>query len=380
MRIYNQHKLRWAKRLERTIRPLMSNRSAPTPNGGEPRTILVGEFFLLGDLIMALPTLRAIRSRFASSKLTLLGSAYARDLLEREGLFDEIVEFRCPWAYYDHSPQNLLRTARAVIYLRRRRFDLAVDLRGDFRNNLLLYLTGARRRVGFEIGGGGPFLTDVVPYDTSLTHQAEGNLQIARFLGAEVQDPAPRLTIRIEERQTAMETLRIAGRVGERLLIGIHPGASRLEKLWPVKRHKALIRFLLSHYSGQVVLFGSRKEVALVNQIASGIGPDVLSCVGPTVRGLAAVMHECDLVIGMDSGPIHLAAAVGTPTVGLFGPKPPWFASPYMSGASSIAVYKSSCDCIRNGYARCDNWITGYSACMCAITLDDVTQAISGVL
>ena len=117
--------------------------------------------------MMATSTLQAIRRGFENSKITLLAAPFAKDLKENIPWVDKLITFRCPWSpmFRDYSLQSFKDAWKTLTRLRTDKYDLAIDLRGDFRNILFMYLTGAKRRVGYDITGGGCLLTDVVPFE-----------------------------------------------------------------------------------------------------------------------------------------------------------------------------------------------------------------------
>lgn len=380
MRRYNAHKLKIAKKIDRILSLFVKMAQHNSNiNKLSSQRILICEYFLLGDLIMALPAFRAIRNKFPYSKLILLSSKYGGQLVGPENIFDEIITFKCPWAYYDHSLRNIFSLLGLIIRLRKYKFDLAVDLRGDLRNNLLMHLIGAKRRVGYDVAGGGPFLTDIVPYNASLRHQAEGNNEIAAFLGAKIENLSPSIELRDEEKTEARRRLKDIGVDHDALLIGIHPGASKKEKLWSVDKYVEVMRFLVDEHKAQILLFTTKKERPFALEIARHFSSGVHLLADLKLRDFAGVLKSCDLFLGLDSGPTHMAEAIGVPTIALYGPNSPEFAAPYKPKARFLSIYKDNFGCRPCEYGSCGK-IGQRPTCMEAISSQEVASMLKKAL
>ena len=146
----------------------------------QPASILAIEYWNLGDLAILVPFLRNLRQSFPRARISLLLKAELTAFLEDQGLVDEFIPVRVPWARHfnrlrKYNPFSLdwISLSRTILSLRKRRFDLAFSGRMDVRDNLMLWLSGARRRIGYSVGGGGSFLTDRVTPDLSRPHRAE---------------------------------------------------------------------------------------------------------------------------------------------------------------------------------------------------------------
>jgi ADP-heptose:LPS heptosyltransferase len=217
----------------------------------------------------------------------------------------------------------MLRLLRS---LRREGFDLAVELRGDLRNILFTYLTGAQRRVGFAITGGAYLLTDVVPHEGMIgDHQLEGNLDVVRHIGCDVTDNLPELATR---RPRVSPSLAVDGK----RRIAIHPCASKNEKLWPASHWARLIGQLARDPSLEIVLLRgpSQRDRDILDSIARQLhGCDLYVPATGSIEDFCEVLAAQHVLIGVDSFACHAAAALGTPFVALFGPSDPRFTRPY---------------------------------------------------
>jgi heptosyltransferase-2/heptosyltransferase-3 len=208
------------------------------------------------------------------------------------------------------------------------RFDTAVVLRYDhWWGAWLASAAGIPRRIGYSWPETAPFLTEPVPYEVGR-HEALQNARLLEALapGIEAGLGPSRYTVQEADARWAAQQLdRAAG-----LRVAIHPGAGAAVKQWPVEHWAAVATGLHTARGARMVLTGGPAERNLTEAIAARLPFDVLNLAGQTSIGqLAAVYRDCDLVLGSDSGPLHLAVATGTATVHLYGPVPaskfgPW--------------------------------------------------------
>ncbi|MFZ5829503.1 MAG: glycosyltransferase family 9 protein, partial [Planctomycetota bacterium] len=257
--------------------------------------------------------------------------------------------------------------------LRFARFDLAIDAQGLTKSAVVAWLSGARRRIGFGRPWGRELsrLLNNECVDTTRPHAVDRNLELLRPLG--IETPAVRFDVpeRPSDRVAAENWLRSCG--VDDGFVALAPGAGWPSKLWPVSRF-ATVAAHLAHECKLPVLtiWGSAREQAWAAEIASAAGK--LGRLGPrwTLAQLAAVVRRAKVFVGCDSGPLHLAAAVGTPCVGLYGPWPAEKHGPY--GLGHIAVQKKVCP----GSTRQRRLAS--SEYMDAISVADVCQACDEIL
>ncbi|MDP9200792.1 MAG: glycosyltransferase family 9 protein, partial [Gemmatimonadota bacterium] len=157
------------------------------PRNTNLKRILVIEPWNIGDVVLATPMLRALRKRYPGAEISLLAKPHARDLLYSSGLVDEIVVYDLPWTAqknkYPLAPSAMKGMRKLVHRLRERHFDVTLDSRMDIRSNLLAALTGAPHRIGYDIGGGGWLLTDVLPSERDDFHKIDDWLALLALLG-----------------------------------------------------------------------------------------------------------------------------------------------------------------------------------------------------
>ena len=308
-----------------------------------PRRILVVELWQLGDVVMVTPFLRALRGCFPAADITLLAKPHARELLEGSGLVDEVLVAELPWTRarrkYHPADYDWRVLGELVRTLRGRRFDVAFDARMDIRNNVLLALTRATHRVGFRYGGGDWLLTHAVPVGSNDEHRVDDWLRLLPAAGCDRPvDRRPLLKTTREEQVAARELLARHFGDGPEPIVALHPGGSYPGKRWPLDRFLALA----SELAGDGVRVVAFEE-------ASGYGLELREI--PSVvllrlrlRELMAVLEQCALLVCNDSGPMHIAAALGVRTVAIFERGEPMWFGPVGEGHVVIAGERAGVD------------------------------------
>lgn len=303
----------------RTVTSAMRLLSRRGSDAGEVRRILVIEFWNIGDVVLTIPFLAELRERYPEASVIFLGKPHAAELLEGSGLVDEVIAIDVPWTAsrgkYRPARYDFRAMHRLFASLKARRFDLAFESRMDPRAKFVLALTGARRRVAYNLGGCNWLVTDAVETGSLDRHRSEDWLGLLAPLGDRRNAPRPRLVVSDMEAAWAREWLRAHGIAGDDKIVAIHPGASSPSKRWPVERFAEVARWLQRERGALVVAIedpdGQGGELSRV--------PGVVS-IRPTLRQLMAILASVDVLVCNDSGPMHIAAAVGTPTVGIFHP------------------------------------------------------------
>lgn len=283
--------------------------------------VLVKEVNWLGDLIISLPALRAVRAAFESAKLAVLIKRELAGFFDGIAWIDEIMPYAKPSGVGGIAGQ--LRIAREI---RRRRFDLAILFPNSFQSALWATLGGVRRRAGYATNGRGFMLTDqATPSPDSLQrHQAHYWLGMLRdTLGIASLPNVEHHRLEIAERHllTMRAWLTEHRARPEAPLIAIAPiAAYGPAKEWPAVRYSALVDILYDRWGAECVLVGAPADRLQCQQIAASALCGALVAAGGTGIGeLIALLSLCDGFAGNDSGAMHLAAAVGIPAIGIFG-------------------------------------------------------------
>ncbi|GIH69943.1 glycosyltransferase family 9 protein [Sphaerimonospora thailandensis] len=274
------------------------------------RRIAVLRANALGDLLLALPALEALRRAYPVARITLLARSWHADLLTgRPGPVDEVIALP-PISGVSEAADGHRAPDDLFDELRGHRFDLAVQIHGGGR-----YSNPFVRRLGARVTAGlcspdAERLDRWVPY-VYYQHEVLRYLEVASLVGATTDAVEPRLAVTDADRA---ELARVLGepRPG---LVALHPGASDPRRRWPAERFAAVADRL----GRPVVITGTGKERDVVEEVAAATGTSSVQVVDMlSVGGLAALYERCALVISNDSGPRHLAAAVGTPTIGIY--------------------------------------------------------------
>jgi heptosyltransferase-2 len=306
------------------------------------RKILVVELWHIGDVVLSTVALRALRTGYPRARITLLAKPYAAELLAKSDLVDEIVVFDFPWTAsvrkYDPRRYDSHEMIGLVKRLRAEKFDLSLDCRMDLRSNVLTYAIGAKRRVGFDFGGGSRLLTDPIPASPDSNHKVEDWLVLLRAVVPHaVMDElernriAPGLAVSEEETQAARAFLRSHGILSGDAIVGIHPGASVGRRRWPSASFAEVADKLADLHGTRTLIFVD----------PHGVGADMPVKHSPviskgTLREFMARVSLCDLFICNDTGPMHIADALGARVVGVFTTGNPVWHRPYREGQQFV--------------------------------------------
>jgi lipopolysaccharide heptosyltransferase II len=322
-----------------------------------PRRVLVLRLERIGDLLMTHEALALLRHRLPSAGIDLVVASWNESLAHAMAVADRVDVLDPPWLARDRPGSTWTRLRSHARGWRRRGYDLAINLEPDIRSNLLLWWSGAARRVGYFTGGGGALLTDAAAYDPAR-HTRDNAM---RLIALAVPDQAdalpgrPRLHLSDAARERARDLL--APAVGA-VCVGIHASGGRLVKQWHPGRFAEVAAALGREYGATIVLTGSPGDVELVRAVEAGVPGSVRVlnlCGQGDVLDLAAVLERLAVFVTGDTGPMHLAAAVETPVVALFGPSIPARYAPLSAGSRVVRVNLpcSPCNRIRLPPDRC---------------------------
>lgn len=286
-----------------------------------PRRIALVRGLFLGDLLLAVPAWRALRRRFPQAELTLLGLPWAAALAARlPHLIDRFVTL-AGYPGLPELPYDAPATARFLEAQRAYGYDLALQMHGsgDSSNGLTAGL-GARQSLGYARPGDGR-LSRSLPYPDGA-HEARRWLDLVAALGAADDDPRPELRLGGDDHARAAALL--AELPGDGPLVALHSGAKDPRRHWPLARFAALGAALHQAYGARLLLTGTAAEAPRIAELRRLLGAPALDLAGQTDLGaFAALLARLDLLVTNDTGASHLAAAVATPSVVLFGPSRP---------------------------------------------------------
>lgn len=343
----------------------------------QPKNLLIIKPSSFGDIIHALPTLRALRVVFPYSRISWLVKSEWTELLKGHPDLSEVipVNFRfCDWC-------------EIITTVRERAFDCVVDLQGLFRSGLIAKLSGSPVRVGFARGREGSpwFYTHSVrlpndgkqPWRLLDIHAVDRNLEIAKLFGASTENPQFWLP-RWEEDRVAINQLFAEGGVQPHdRLVAIAPTSRHAIKNWPVERFLDVAVSLAKEKNIKIVLIGASNDHAIGQRFSRALSTALVNLVGKTrIRQLSLVFDKVRVFIANDSGPIHVAAACRVPVIACFGSTNPRATGPY--GTGHVSLVSRTTVCHPCGLRKCKN--SHYMECLESISVEEVVSQAKRIL
>ncbi len=324
----------------------------------------------IGNMIFLTPALRALRKALPSSTLSfLLGPYGAEKVLEGSPYLDQMIRVK------PDEITGLSANIKLIRQLKRLDFDLSITSTGTnpVKSGLLCALAGIKYRLGENIRRMGFFYNLKVPFDRNK-HEVESNIQLIQRLGIEVGDRTLFIQKSKEDQNSAHKYFKQHNLEGK-LVVGLHPGSGIHQagfKRWSKERFAQLADRLNADLGASVILFGGADETELADEIKDMMGSAPLITAGKTTLSeTAAIIEQCRLFLSNDSGLLHVACAVNTPVIGLFGPTSPKRTGPY-SGSSAVIRKDLACSpCYSGKPVRCD-----HLECLNLITVEDVLQEV----
>jgi heptosyltransferase-2 len=335
--------------------------------------VLIRQVNWLGDLVMTTPATRAIRSAFPGASLTVQVKHELAGFYDGADWIDEVLPFR-----RRSGLAGIVDGWKLFGDLRQRRFDVAVIFPRSFSSALWPALARIPRRIGYVADGRGFLLTDGQDYsgDFLKLHQVNDHLELVRrSLGASGDPSDLVLPVDAANRTRMMKWLG-ARRQREGPLVAMAVAAAYgPAKEWPAERYAALIDRFASLHGAEAVLVGSPGERARCEEVASASRAGALVAAGRTSVGeLLALLSLCEGFVGNDSGAMHVAAALGVPTVGIFGSTRPWRTGPL---GPATAVVQHPIDCSPCLQRECR---FGHYDCLSSISVESVEEALWGLM
>jgi len=327
------------------------------------RNLLLIKLRYIGDVLLATPTLRAIKAAWSDVRVTMMVNRGTEDVLSGNPDVDEILVL---------DKGSLAAQGRLIADLRRRRFDTVIDFTDGDRSAFLSWVSGAPVRIGFndEHRWRGKWYTHVVQSMPGAHHRIDRDLEALKPMGIQAGSKDPQLWLTSEEANSADQLLDQLGVQRSQSIVMLQPGARYWFKAWPPERFAELADRLISQHSCQVLIGGSHQDIEIAQQIRQMAKSSPIIMAGrTTIKQFAAIAKRSALFVGSDSGAMHIAAAVGTPVVALFGPSSPAEWGP--RGGATEVIYKGL-DCRVCFHPTCQR---GEQNCMKLIAVDEVEAA-----
>lgn len=337
----------------------------------------------LGDVLLSMPALQALKRSHPDLSIHVLCGEWAADVLASADEIDRVLTL--PFPGFQRASTSALSPWRLAIQTARRLrkvgYASAIVMRPDhWWGALVTHLAGIPQRIGYDFENVTPFLTEVVDYKPG--HAVEQNLRlVSSWTGA--LDAA---AVRLEYSLQATDQAYMADRIDswqiemDKPIVCIHPGSGAASKIWPADKWMQVADQIAALFGTAIVFTGTASEAALVNEIAAGMEAETICIAGETSVGqLAALYARSRAVLGPDSGALHLAAAVGTPTVTLFGPADPQEFAPW-GDTRFHEVLTSNIACRPCRILDWRNDDLAYHPCVRDISVNQVIEAAQRVL
>jgi heptosyltransferase-2 len=321
----------------------------------------------IGDAVMTLPAVAAIRKTFPEAKITILVKPWVADIFRLCPDIDEIMLFQSPGPH-----EGMAGKWRIAGDIRKKRFDAAILLQNAIEAAIITFLAGIPVRAGYNSDGRGLLLTHSVPLTKAIreVHQTDYYLEMVKALGCQPASREALLTLGKDDERLAGELLAEYGLQDSRLLVGLAPGATYgPAKKWFPERFSLVADRLVDGFSAQIVLFGSSDDNDTAAKVQARAKYPMFDLTGKTgLKEAMSLMSRCRLFISNDSGLMHVAAALGVPTIAIFGSTNPATTSP--PGRNNVIIHKDvACSpCLK------PDCPTDFQ-CMDLIGVDDVYEA-----
>ncbi|MFO8012468.1 MAG: lipopolysaccharide heptosyltransferase II [Phycisphaerae bacterium] len=333
----------------------------------------------MGDVVQALPVLTALKETHPRAHVSWLVAKAFAGILEGHPRLDEVIVFdRHRFGRFTFSVTVATEFVRFMEDLRRRRFTTVIDLQGLFRSGLLALATGAPARVGFrgarELAP--LFYTAEVAPGHHAVHAVDRYMAVARRIGLAGPEARDHLPVPAEARAAIRERLTEAGLGAGEPFVAVCAHARWPTKQWPAERFAAVLERMRETRGARAVLVGSPDAADGARAIARAMTEPPIDLTGATtLKELAAVLGEARVMLTNDSGPMHVAAAVGRPVVALFGPTNPKRTGPYGPGHRVLAGRAACSPCYRR---RClYDRASGAMLCLTNITPEAVVEHLA---
>ena len=330
--------------------------------------ILVIRFSSLGDVVLITPLFQKIKHLYPSSHVTFLTDCKFIDLFGTDPNIDRIIP-------YDVSGESLMYLLRYLKKIREERYDIIIDCHVIPRSLFFLFLGRPARRRRLNKFSIQRRLMVKSHNRKRIPHIVDRYL--ATFIGKNGNDYKPK--IYLEKREIEKIKSLLSKKKGSKKVVGFAPGASKKAKMWQLEKLQNLALTLTEKNNVYIILFGNKNEISVVKRIQEELQDRCLNLVGKTgIRELALFLNGCDVLFSADSGAMHIAVAVGTPVVSIFGPTVPEFGfTPYNQKSVVVSKPLPCRPCSLHGTDTCP---LGHHNCMKLIEVEEVRMEIERLL
>ncbi|MBF0532330.1 MAG: lipopolysaccharide heptosyltransferase II [Candidatus Omnitrophica bacterium] len=335
------------------------------------QNILVINVNWLGDVIFSSPIFPALKTQYPQARLTCLAPSRVQEILECVPGVDNVIVYDEKGAH-----KSLSAKLQLIWRLRQEKFDAAFILHRSLTRALLPFFAGIPVRVGYDTKNRGIFLTHRYPVPAGNLHRGDFYLKVIENFGIRVSDRTNRLLVGEESRASIRKKLVQRGVTDKDKIVIVNCGGNWDLKRWPADNFTELIKRLMAVPGVRVIVSGADKDRPLVEGVVKNLPVRPVSFAGElNLKELIALMEAAAVVVSNDSGPIHIANAVGTAVVGIFGPTVPEITGP--AGWGRKIILRESVPCNQQSCYRLD---CRDNECMQAVKVGSVWEAVSSLL
>ncbi len=323
------------------------------------RKILVIKLRAVGDVVLSTIVTKNLRMAFPGAQINYLVEPPGRDIVNANPYINDTLVFNPA----SMTGAGLIRLVRSL------RYDLVIDLFSNPRTALVTWMSGARYRVGYRFRGRAYAYNILVEPRGNLVHNTQFNLDALEALGIDILDRKLYVPYSSDDEMYVFEFLARAFGAGK-LVIGINAGGGWYTKRWGLERFAALADILVKRFEAGIILLWGPGQLRDVERIQSLMKHDSFIPPPTTLLQLGALLHHCTLMVTNDSGPMHIAAAVGTPVVAVFGPTNPFLQGPY--GEGHVIVRNERLTCLGCNFTDCPIG----NPCMLQLSIEEVLNGV----
>ena len=340
------------------------------------KKILVMRYRFIGDTVLTVPFLRNLRRAEPSAYIAWMVAPGSSDVVKGVPYVDEMIYWDPETIHADSRGTHRTFSAKLAFIkeLRLHHFDKVYILKRSLSSAIIAWLSGARERIGFDTEGRGLLLTRKVPYRHDR-HEVENFLEVLRADGVKVEDDFLEIWTTVQEEDRAKRILADGGVMSSEQKVVIHPFSAVPQRGWPLENFAELAIRLSKEAGYRPIVVGGTADIDTFKKVKPLFGEGTVDLIGKcTLRETIALLKQCDLFVGNDSGIMHLAAAAGTPLVALFGPQSPVKFGPWSRRARVIYKGMECSPCRQKFFSECEPSPRMRPACMEAISVEEVFQ------
>lgn len=340
------------------------------------KKILIIKNCCIGDVLMTTPLVSSVRACFPDAHIDYMVGQWSKAAIEGNGDINKVI------TYVALRPENMVK----LLAIRKQHYDLIINCDIGIKPALQSYIMGKKYRIGFDVHKKGFLLTHKVERNPGDMHEVKGYMMLSKFLEPEKVELKMKFSVDNIHKKWADDFIS-ENELSGRELIGIfpggghNPGADMPNKRWPSNKYAAVCEHLLDkNYS--VLVFGSKNDSQVMDEVNPKNRPEAISVQTPSIKHLAALVSNCKLFITNDCGPMHLSAAIGTPTLSIWGPTDPKLLAPLGDEHHYINSTLDCSPCFKQIIGKFEPAFTACNKteCMDSISVEKVLDRIDMML